>query len=250
YLGVTVYEQGAGRGTVSYVEPADLQAARAFAMVLAKFSYLYQFYDTEYATQCLKAADRAWRYAQLNEGEEKIDEWKFAAAAELYRAAGKQECHRYISEYLSEEDYGEKIDEVLFLGGVTYISTTQPVKLTLCEDIITLLMSKAEEISEAARDSLFLTGGNEEQDNMKELLLDMMYMTLVNHVISNHEYENIIENHLHYFMGRNKKAISYIDNVGENNYRLVDENMGIMKQFEADSRFIFMLSEVVSAYET
>ncbi len=248
YSGFMVYEQGAGRGAASYVEPADLQAARAFAMVLAKFSYLYQFYDTAYATECLKAADRAWRYAQLNEGDDKISEWKLAAAAELYRASGQQEYHRYISDYLSKEDYAKKMDEVLFLGCVTYISTKQPVKLPLCEEIIELLMIKAEEISETARNSLFLTGGDKEQENIGELLLDMMYMTLVNHVISNHEYENIIENHLHYFMGRNQKAISYIDNVGENNYRLIDENLGIMKQFEADSRLIFMLSEVVSVH--
>lgn len=247
YSGVTVYEQGAERGTVSYVEPADLQAARAFSMVLAKFSYLYQFYDTEYATQCLKAADRAWRYALLNEGDDKTDEWKFAAAAELYRASGKQECHRYISDYLSKEDYAQKMDEVIFFGCVTYISTKQPVKLPLCEDIVEILMIKAEEISETARNSLFLTGGAD-QDDVGELLLDMMYMTLVNHVISNHEYENIIENHFHYFLGRNQRAISYIDNVGENNYRLIDENLGIMKRFEEDSRLILMLSEIVSAH--
>ncbi len=248
YSGVTVYEQGAGKGAVSYVEPVDLQAARSFAMVLAKFSYLYQFYDTEYATECLKAADRAWRYAQLNEGDDRINEWKLAAAAELYRASGKQEYHSYISDYLSKEDYTKMMDEVLFLGGGTYISTKQPVKLPLCEEIIETLMTKAEEISETARNSLFLTGGSRDQDNIGELLLEMMYMTLVNHVISNHEYENVIENHLHYFMGRNQKAISYIDNVGENNYRLIDENLGIMKRFEADSRLIFMLSEIVSAH--
>lgn len=248
YSGVTVYEQGAGRGSVSYVEPADLEAARAFAMVLAKFSYLYQYFDTAYATECLKAADRAWRYAQLNEEEEdKTSAWKFAAAAELYKASGKQECNWYLSEYLSQEDYEENMDEVIFLGCVAYISTKQSVKIPLCEEIINILMTKAENISEAARNSAFLTGGNEEQDNNQELLLNMMYMTLVNHIISNHEYENIIENHLHYFSGRNKKAISYIDDVGENNYRLIDENLGIMKQFDADSKFIFMLSEIVSS---
>ena len=248
YSGVTVYEQGAGRGAVSYVEPADLEAARAYAMVLAKFSHLYQYYDTDYATKCLKAADRAWRYAQLNEKEEeKTDAWKFAAAAELYKASGKQEYNRCISEYLSEEGYEENMDEVIFLGCVSYISTKQPVNLPLCEDIIGILMTKAEDISETARNSDFLTGGSADQDNNQELLLDMMYMTLVNHIISNHEYENIIENHLHYFLGRNKKAISYIDDVGENNYRLTDENLGIMKQFDANSKFIFMLSEIASS---
>ena len=76
----------------------------------------------------------------------------------------------------------------------------------------------------------------------------MMYLTMIDHVITNHEYETIIENHLHYFMGRNAKAISYIDNVGERNYKEIDESLGIMKQFEADSKLIFMLSEIVGCH--
>lgn len=249
YEGITVYDQGAGKGTTSYVEPADLEASRAFAMVLAKFSYLYQYYDTAYATECLKAADRAWKYAQLNEAaEDKMNEWKFAAAAELYRASGQQACYRYLSEYLSTEDYGENMDEVTFLGCVTYISTKQPVKLQLCEDITEILMNKAEDISEKARNSIYLTEESDRQDQNQQLLLNMMYLTMIDHMITNHEYDNIIENHLHYFMGRNENAICYIDYVGENNYRSIDENLGIMKQFDADSKLIFMLSEIVGRH--
>lgn len=244
YSGVTIYEQGAGRSG-AYVEPADLETARAFAMVLAKFSYLYQHYDTAYATECLKAADRAWKYARLNENkDEKASGWKFAAAAELYRASGLQSCHWYITDYLTEEKFEENMDEVIFLGCVTYISTKQPVKLVLCENISKALMDKGEEISEQARNSIFMTAGNTQQ----EMLLNMMYLTMIDHMISNHEYENMIENHLHYFMGRNEKAICYIDDVGENNYKSIDESAGIMKQFDADSRLIFMLSEIVGSY--
>lgn len=248
HAGVTVYEQGTGKFNV-YVESADLEASRAFAMVLAKFSYIYQHYDTAYATECLKAADRAWKYARLNEDKkENASEWKFAAAAELYRASGQQVCYRYITEYLTKEDYEKNMNEVIFLGCVTYISTKQPVKLELCENIAEILMSRAEDVSEGARNSIFLTAGNEKQDNNQELLLNMMYLTMVDHMITNHEYENIIENHLHYFMGRNAKAICYIDNIGENNYRLIDENIGIMKQFDGDSKLMFMLSEIVGSH--
>lgn len=249
YAGVTIYEQDAGKGFTAYVEPADLEATRAFAMALAKFSYLYQHYDTGYATECLKAADRAWKYVLLNEEpEEKMNKWKFAAAAELYRASGQQACHKYIMEYLSTEAYGENMDEVIFLGCVTYISTKQTVRIQLCEEITGILMDKAENIAENARTSIYLTEGNARQDNNQELLLNMMYLTMVDHMITNHEYGNIIENHLHYFMGRNEKAICYVDNIGENNYRRIDENMGIMKQFDADSKLIFMLSEIIENY--
>ena len=247
YEGVTVCEQENGKGTVSYVEPGTMQSAKAFAMVLAKFSYLYQNYDTEYATNCLKAADRAWKYTELND-DGITDEWKFAAAAELYRASGLKSCDRYIKEYLMQEQEEGKLDEVTFLGYVTYISTKQQVDVELCSKIAEKLMTRAEEISNEARNSVYLVEEGGQKDHNQKLLQNMMILTMVDYVIANHEYENVIENHLHYFMGRNRQSISYIDRVGENNYRLIDENLGIMKGFDADSKLIFMLSEIVSSH--
>ena len=75
-----------------------------------------------------------------------------------------------------------------------------------------------------------------------------MYLTMVDYMISNHEYDNVIENHLHYLMGRNELAICYIDNEGENNYSQTDEALGITKQFSANSKLIFMLSEIVGGH--
>lgn len=248
YAGVTVYMQNGNnpvKTSGSYVEPASPEAESAFAMALAKFSYLYQDYDTEYATNCLKAADRAWKHSQLHDDGE-IDKWKFAAAAELYRAAGQGSYHKYIADFLRSSDYQSRMDEIVLLGCVTYISTKQPVKIELCEDIMKMFMMFAEDIAENARKSAYFTSGNAEQDNNNDMLLEMMYLTVVNHIISNHEYEMIIENYLHYFLGRNSKAISYIDNTGENNYEKIDSSLGIMKQFDADSKLIFMLSGIIS----
>lgn len=106
-------------------------------------------------------------------------------------------------------------------------------------------MQRAEDISAQARDSWCFTEGNAEQDNNDELLQNMMVLTMVNQIISNHEYKTIIMNHLHYFMGENRKSICYIDQVGSKNYKDIDENLGIMKQFEEDSKLIFMLSEIL-----
>lgn len=249
YAGVAVYPQSSnitGKTADIYVEKSSVEADKAFALALAKFSYLYQDFDTEYATNCLKAADRAWKHAQLNEPGS-TDKWEFAAAAELYRAAGQQGYHRYIMAYLNTEEYLEEQDEIILLGCVTYISTKQTVNMEACENIMKMLMQQAEGISETARKSIYLTAGNKEQDNNAQLLLEMMYMTVVNHIISNHEYETVIENHLHYFLGRNEKAICYIDKAGENSYENIDGSLGIMKQFEADSKLIFMLSEIASS---
>ncbi|MDD6491282.1 MAG: glycoside hydrolase family 9 protein [Firmicutes bacterium] len=251
YAGVAIYAPNniPGKAADIYVEPASAEAERAFAMALAKFSYLYQNYDNQYATACLKAADRAWKHSQLHEEEEEGSgaDLKFASAAELYRAAGWQSYHKYIKEYLSAGEYSQKQDDVVLMGCVTYISTKQTVDLELCEQIMEMLMEKAELISANARTKIYLTAGNREQDNNNELLLQMMYLTIVNHIISNHEYETLIENHLHYFLGRNDKAVNYLQNTGDNSYETTNGSLGIMKQFEADSKLIFMLSEITNS---
>ena len=247
YSGVTVYTPGvdaSGKASDIYVEPAGAEAEKAFAMALAKFSYLYQNYDTQYATICLKAADRAFKHSEICE-EDGMDKWKFAAAAEIYRAAGKQSFHQVILDYLSVNTDLSQKDEIILLGGVTYISTKHRVRTDVCERLMDMLMTQAEEISKMSKEALYLTAGDETQSNNDQLLIEMMYLAVVNYIISNHEYETVIENHLHYLFGRNAQALCYIENMGERGYEHGFGSPGIMKQFEADSKLIFMLSEVV-----
>lgn len=234
YEGITVYPQSGD----AYVEPASVEAEKAFAMCLAKFSYVYQAYDTEYATACLRAADRAWKHARLNDSEA-IDEWAFAAAAELYRASGQRSYHAIVQTYLNTQNFVEPGDEIVLLGSVTYIATKQRVDVSLCEKIMKMLMDRAESISENARKSVYLAVGNSGRGDNDRRLMEMLYLTVVDHIISNHEYSTIIENHLHYFMGRNEQAVSYLDDTDSG-------NPGIMKRFDADSRLILMLSEIVN----
>lgn len=237
YAGVSVYARGGDSSSKEaeiYVEPASFEAGKAFAMALAKFSYLYQNYDTEYATNCLKAADRAWKYAELNEKEKITDSVTFAAAAELYRASGEITYTPHIIDCLREGVCENEWNEITLIGVVTYISTKHVVNIEYCEKLISVLMSKAEKISHATREAAYLTAGNAEQSNNGQMLFDMICLSVVNRIISNHEYETIIENHLHYFMGRNETA-----------YNHIADSAGIMKQFEADSKFIFMISEIM-----
>lgn len=237
YEGVSVYaKSGDASSKVAniYVEPVSLEAGKAFAMALAKFSYLYQNYDAQYATSCLKAADRAWKYVEINNKQENVDTWAFAAASELYRASGKPSYHQYVTAYIQKENFGDEWDEIHLLGYVTYISTKHRVIKAHCEMIMNVIMTKAEEVSFGAREAVYLTAGTKEQDNDAQLLLDMMCLSVVNKIIANHEYETVIENHLHYFLGRNETAQNHITS-----------STGLMKQFEADSKLVMMLSEIM-----
>lgn len=229
----------------TYVTPVTMEATASFAAVMAKFSYIYQAYDKDYATECLRAADRAWRFMENSHGGQEMER-RFFAAAELYRATGYSSYRKAAEEYLAGNIYGKLDNDYIFWGCTTYISTKQNVDINICGDIMKKLMDDAEEISERARKARYLTFGNEEQDNNDELLHQMMRLTVVDHIIANHEYETIIENHIHYFMGRNAKAISYIDDAGENNYAGIDVKLGIMNKFDLNAELIFMMSEVIS----
>lgn len=114
----------------------------------------------------------------------------------------------------------------------------------MCETIITKLLSDVEQISYDSKKSKYLTEGNKEQDNNCELLQKMVRLSVVDHIITNHEYMTVLENHLHYFLGRNADCISYIDDVGSRNYMMVDARMGIMKQIDHDAELVVLLSAI------
>ncbi len=230
---------------------AEAEAEEAFAMVLAKFSYFYQEYDTEFATECLKAADIAWMQADLTEAdhgdsaEDGKHEWKFAAAAELYRASGKQSYHRYVTEYLSGEIEWKEMDLPLLAGGAAYICTRQPVDLPLCEEITRALTIRAEEAAQNVEDILW-NRQEETSEGGRELLEESIYLILINHMITSKEYAAMIENCFHYLMGRNVQSICYIENAGENNYRMEEETAGVSSWPEGNGRLILLLGDILN----
>ena len=82
-----------------YIESVTMEATIQFAATMAKFSYLYQSYDVDYATQCLRAADRAYRYVEKYPADVS-EESCFFAAAELYRATGNYAYRNVVHQYL------------------------------------------------------------------------------------------------------------------------------------------------------
>lgn len=226
-----------------YIEPATINATIHFAAAMAKFSYLYQNYDREFATQCLRAADKAYRYAEQSMD----DAWQaeyFYAAAELYRATGSYDYRNVVHQYLNREEEPDIDNEHIFGGCVTYLSTKQKVDVGLCERIINNLLTSVEKISRDSKNSKYLTEGNKEQSNNNELLQKMVRLAVVDHIITNYEYLTVLENHLHYFLGRNAFSISYIDDAGSRNYEALDEKIGIMKQIDSNAQFILFMSAI------
>lgn len=231
-------------GYILYIDGITMDATIHFAASMAKFSYLYQSYDHEFATRCLKAADRAYRYAEQYLADISQEQY-FHAAAELYRATGAYQYHNVVKAYLELNSEPDLENDFAFWGCVTYLSTKQKVDMNLCNTMIQNLMRKVEVISYASKTSRFLVRTDEKQGSHAGLLRDMTRLAVVDHIITNHEYATVLENHLHYMLGRNLQSISYLDDVGWRNYQDIDEGMGIMKQVDLNAELLLMLVAIM-----
>lgn len=231
-------------GYILYIDGITMDATIHFAATMAKFSYLYQNYDREFATLCLQASDRAYRYAE-NYLADISQEQYFFAAAELYRATGGYQYHSVVKNYLTQNPEPDLENDFAFWGCVTYLSTKQKVDMDLCERVTQNLMRKGEKISYASKDSKLLVNTNETQGGNAGLLRDMARLAVVDHIITNHEYATVLENHIHYMLGRNLQSISYLDGVGGHNYCDVDVSLGIMKQVDQNAELLLLFAAIM-----
>lgn len=242
YSSITVIDNAASTYQL-YIDSVTMDATIHFAATMAKFSYLYQNYDLSFATQCLKAADRAYRYAGKYMDSVEPEDY-FYASVELYRATGTFGYRKAAQDYLNSVEEPDMNDDSVFWGCATYLSTKQKVDIGLCNKVIAILLRDVEEISYASKNSKYLAQGNKAQNNNSELLGNTARLALVNHIITNHEYTVVLENYLHYFLGRNAQSICYIDGVGSRNYKMIDEKTGIMKQVDLNAELILLMSAI------
>ncbi len=226
----------------------SVEAAACFAAAMAKFSYTYKKYDQQYAAQCLRAADRAWKYIgkqQTSEDETKAATTAgmlFTAAAELYRASGQQAYHLPVKQILSA---GVKPGEDVWdtYGAVTYLMTRFSVDVENCAVIMKQLMNCAEEISARARASAYFTEGNAAYTNTKELLWNMVILSVADYVITNHEYATVIEEHQHYLFGCNPDGISLMKE--EDCDSVLPSESGEREELLLNAYYICMLSQML-----
>ena len=103
-------------------------------------------------------------------------------------------------------------------------------------------MKKSELIAKEASDSRYLTSVIAVDGDFSQFLDDIRCLTITNHIIYNHEYTTIIENHLHYLMGMNPEAMNYLTSGTERTYLDSKDKNNIMNNPHSDSIIVFMLS--------
>lgn len=185
------------------------ESTACFSAVMAKFGYLFQQYDMNYATTCLKASAKAWKYLESIEKEgntfssDNICK-KFLAASELYRASNDVRYHIYIKQN-QDTILSNQEDIYGWIGKCTYLSTRRKVDKEICDQMMSGFLKRAEQIASQSKQNPYLTRSEE----IDQILIDMTIMGIVDYVITNHEYSTVIENHIHYCLGRNSKSIDY-----------------------------------------
>lgn len=217
----------------------NLGLAAYYATAMAKFSYTYKEYDSTFAAECLQSAEEAWAHMEKDNGNMDED-MRFMAASELYRVSGRQKYHSVVKEYGASEKTELANREAVY-GAVAYLSAKQSVDINLCGVFMETLRDKASEIAVDSKDSYYQI--NLQKDD-EEILWDMVVFTVVDKVISNHEYATIIENHLHYFLGRNPSAASMMDGIGEHSYTEEEGMESVLDGGFKESVLLFMLSEI------
>lgn len=177
-----------------------------YAAFLAKFSYLYQKMDYQYATDCLKRASTVFEKVQTTLNK---DADIFFALTELYRATNLKQYRKQILQYedffANNSSYQEQA-EYLY-GGMTYLVTRHSVDVELCEIFINNVMSRGEEISQKYEDLIHPLAAK--NNGSGDLLKRAVELSCANYVVNNYQYTNIIEEFLHYLMGRNPESVNF-----------------------------------------
>ena len=225
------------------VTPVSMDATIGFAATMASFSYVYQQFDQSYATTALKAADRAWESFSINQSVYDSTA-AFKAAAQLYRATGNDKYEHVLDSFFVRDDLLELFnsDENIFMGAVTYLSTNQVVDKSQCEKLIKALMKRSESIAARATESKYLVVDAADGEDFSKLLDEARCLTVTNHIIYNHEYTTILENHAHYMMGMNPSCMNFVTSGTDRDHEDVDNYNGVMNDPQKDALLVFMLS--------
>lgn len=220
------------------INPGGSGEACAYrAAALAKYAYLTKNMDSAFYGECLRASEAAWK--GISTENPAPADLRSLAAVELYRLTGGRQYLAFSEEYLETcVQRTGKLSELEFWSGVTYLNTKNKVEVELCDALIKKIMDEAEEIAKQSKEDSFFVCSGRGTENSDALLQEMMRIGIVNHIITNHEYNTVIENYFHYLLGRNQNSSCYVSWWEEQELPGKD----LMEDPAQNTAFLFVLS--------
>ena len=233
----------------------DVETCQYFIIAMAKFSYSMKKYDNVFATECLRASDAAWKYIETlrvsQKEEDKAlqsqirEDLRFFGAAELFRASGAYRYHTVILEHVPNTAEESKWTKEEYLAIYTYLATRLAVNRNVCEEWMKQVMDLGEMIAEESKNDSMLALSLKDGVSCQELLWKMTVMTSIDFIIGNHEYDTVLENNVHYLLGRNINSYSYISGYG-NDSVINSDKLSVSDDLTQVSALIFIMSEIIS----
>ncbi|MBQ0042470.1 MAG: glycoside hydrolase family 9 protein [Lachnospiraceae bacterium] len=164
-----------------------------------------------------RAYDKLLKMPATSE-EEKI--LRFYGSVLYYRASGASIARNEAESYL--ETHADKVadDAYDYYGKVCYISCKSDVDRNLCSKIMSALTAQAMQLSHNSEGSSFLVSNSD----LDVQCANVVRISIINYVITNHEYVKVQNDYLHFLLGRNVEAKSYIDGYGVNSADCVINN--------------------------
>lgn len=215
-----VLKRPSGKDYAFVKEETDYEATAYFIAVMAGFGYLYQKYDYNIAKGCLQGANRAWKYLNKNVNEVDPSDY-YMAAAQMYRTTGTYSYRKVVEAY-EEHMLSDELEGSFLYGSYFYLITKSKVNIDICSELTKRFMNRAEQIAGNIQSSRFLTETGLDEEGLESMLQDMQTMVIVNYTIPNYEYATVIENQLHYVLGRNESAICLMAGEGDSSVQETD----------------------------
>lgn len=217
----------------------DYEATAAFCGILAQSADAFGKYDANVSKDFMAASKKAWRWLEKQtQGAKEYPSAQFYAAAQLFKVEGLRSYGLTIEKYLESRTTKITEDRFAFYGSVIYLNTVKNTDRDLCTKIMQELVNETEEISRQAKENPYLIYSDDIAQNLQKVLL----ICFVDYITPSNEYAVIIENTLHYLLGRNETGTRYLDEAG--GWLSVDATSG--RTLEWNGILLFCLSDLLN----
>ena len=189
------------------------------AALFAKYGNVYQTYDWNAGNEAIKLAKKLWKNAEKDE--ELTSEYRILASAELYRVTGTYSYRKLVQDYFEGQIEEERVlnNSYDVLAALTHFKTAYKVNRSLCTSLMEEILDQAEEVAAYISLDNQLLGSNGREEKLDEIMWNMVSVSVVEYVITNYEYGDLLENQYFYLQGRNPDSYDYVSEMIVDNPR-------------------------------
>lgn len=178
---------------------------------LTQYANISKQFDAGYASECQRISMQIWNSMAKNP---QVTQWELLqAATALYRCTGNVVYRNYMLTHDAEYGQIDVTTKQGFYTALSYLQTTQKVEFETCNVLIKALMKDSEELAQETKADPFQSRAELGRKPLSGSLWNGLRLSVVDYIITNHEYIMLLEDHIHFLYGRNKDAASLRQNM-------------------------------------